>query len=264
MSIDQKTTELKYADLFPFPEKHSDNEPPVVVHLGDSTLLAALRTVGAGYRTIVIDPQQTFPHRVIAELQASEQVFSFLASERSKIQNLLASILVKILANPEKNQIMQTAYSQAWQQALANMDLLSYYPHSIEDVLKEIYQKPNGVIAVANTVTYHYPSPGYNPLFPALELAARILKPEGQLIVTSESKVVIDDIAQYVRKFVTNNGFVHRGDSDDYVSAYDVAWGEKGHFQVVITNHQGQLPEYILKLKQTHLFRLMKFLRMIQ
>ncbi|NMC36227.1 hypothetical protein GYA49_04230 [Candidatus Beckwithbacteria bacterium] len=235
-------------------------EKPFVINIGDATLLASLRSVCEGHPTIIIDPAIDVATHILEELEGGQDVFGFLNNAKREQRDAYYSIWTS-LKDPDKNKQIQNIYRNLWDKARDRLDLLYFLPITIKQASAQLdgFSSP-----VADRITYYYPSPGFDPRFWALELAARALKPNGVFLVATENYEVFQKFKSFGKPFIQKSEYVRRKPGDDYVSAYDIVWGTDGYYLVEIINKDGELPNYITKLRRNMFFRLKKILRMIQ
>ena len=228
------------------------------INLGDGTLLASLRSLSQGRSTVILDNNTEITVKLLNELLTGTPVFSFLADSK-KLYYQYASISEKILKDANLAAQMRKIYLELWKEAKRNLNLLFIVNSSIEEATKEI-REPR---PVADLVTYFYPSHQYSPLFKALELASLFLKPEGEFVMATEYKDISDVFTNLGGGFVVKSGFKERS-NDPYLSAYDIAWGQKGHYQVRIKNKGNKLHEHISTMKKGLAFRVVSALGMVR
>ncbi len=223
------------------------------INLGDATLLASLHTIAQGKHAIVIDNNPTATGQILNELDSGVPVFNFLAALPEQRQ-MYASIDRKVMHDSQRYGQLQMIYRDAWEAAKDNLSLLTCVNADINTLSTEPSFTP-----IADEITYYYPSPVYGPRFKALELASKLLKPEGIFTIATENAEVAESFSQLAKPFVTQSGFTLREDSI-FLSAYDVAWGQDGHYLVEIKNKGGKLPEHILSIKKGVLFKALSLL----
>lgn len=231
----------------------------VDIHMGDATLYAALNSLqNPSNRVFVLDKNGEPARKLINELSSGIPVFSFLETDRQG-QRDYASFVYKVLDDPYWRQTMQEEYTKLWEKASGNMGNLTFVEAPIKQALID-FESP---VHLADNVTYHFPSPAFDPRFDAFRLAAHVLRPNGVFTVTTENSNLMEEFRQLGGKFVLTSGRVNRG-SRPFVSAYDFAWGKDGHYQVQIKNKDGKLPYYINNLMNTFTFKAMSFLGMVR
>lgn len=229
------------------------------VNIGDATHLTSLHTIARGKPAVIIDNNLDGASALLHELETEQPVFSFLSTAKNQREGY-ASIDRKILQDSEKAREMRDVYKKAWEDAKNNLHLLTMINSSIKDVVDTI-KKP---VRMADEVTYYYPSAIFNPRFKALELASLILAPGGHFTVVSENSDIIDSFHKFAEPFVTSVGYVLRKGKYEYISAYDIAWGQEGRREIQITNSNGELPVYIANLKKGMIFKALSWAHMIQ
>ena len=227
------------------------------INLGDSTMLATLHSLGRGATTVVLDQNMEAFEGLLHELKNGVPVFGFL-KESKRLYYYYASIVEKILNNKALTEEMQRVYEEAWAGAKDNLGSLYVSNSTIEDNVASV-DKPK---PIADLITYYYPSPATDPVFKALDFAGLFLKPGGEFVVASENKNVTDAFTSLGGEFVTKSGFVKR--SGPYLSAYDIAWGQQGRYEVHIKNKSGRLHEHINTMKSSLAFRVMGALGMMK
>jgi|GEM_PF-4320810 len=232
--------------------------PGLQVNLGDATLLSSLRAVSQGRRVAIIDNNRRSADKIIHELEHGIPVFSFLSASDAE-RKVYASIDAKVLQDPDRAKLMREVYVGVWEEAKNKLGLLTF----VESDIKDAGTYLRDPLFLADQVTYYYPSPVFDPQFPVLELAGLVLKPNGTLTVVSENHEVISNFNDLAGPFVTWSGFEIRG-QDEYLSAYDIAWGEDGHYRTVVQNTDGRLAEYIAAVKSGLAFRVMSFLGIVR
>lgn len=233
----------------------------VEVHLGDATLLATLHSLGEGATAVVLDPQIGVSDQILTELDGGLEIFAFLRTAEEEVATTFSSILTHVLEEPRNNARLQQTYREAWELAQGNLDRGIFLPETIEEALAEL---GGSKLAIADEVTYHYPSPMFNPIFPALKLAASLLKPDGELVVTTEHEGVRQHFESWGGPFVVKSGYEQRDINEPPVSAYDVAWGKWGHHQVRLQNRDGELPDYLESMEQGLGFRILTWLGLVK
>ncbi len=228
------------------------------INLGDATLLASLETIALGQRAVVIDDNAEAITQILNELKTNKPVFSFLRYSPDQ-KKMYASIENRVLQFPNIVGKLQKTYKTVWEKAKKNLQLLTIIDASIENVIT----RSSTPIPIADEITYLYPSALFNPRFKALELASLLLKPDGTFIVISENSDLIRNFHEYAGNFVISSGYKKRVD-DRFLSAYDIAWGQRGHFEVVIKNTDGKLSERLNGVKKSFRFRAMSLLGIIK
>lgn len=247
---------MEFASLGKIEPEHFHNFTQI--NLGDGTLLASLRSLSQGRSTVILDNSTEITVKLLNELLTETPVFSFLAGNK-KLYYQYASISEKILKDPDRTVEMRKIYDELWQKAKHKLDLLSIVSSSIETATKEI-KEPR---PVADLVTYYYPSHQYSPLFKALELGSLFLKPEGEFVMATEYKDIADIFTSWGGNFVVKSGYVKRN-KKPYLSAYDIAWGQEGHYEVKIKNKENGLHQHISSIKKGLVFRVISALGMVR
>lgn len=231
--------------------------PNVHIHFGDATLLPSLRTLALGKRAIAIDNNPEATTKIIHELESGLPVFSFLKHSIAQSQTY-ASIELKVLQDEVRAEQLQRVYREAWEKAKNNLHLLTCINADIKSI------PTLALMPVTDTITYFYPSPRFDPRFATLELASRLLKREGIFTIVTENEEVAQDFTQLTKPFVTRSGFKKREKNEVPLSAYDIAWGQEGHYLVEIKNKGGKLPSHIKEVKSSFTFKALSFLGMVQ
>lgn len=234
------------------------SRPFTQINIGDATMLSTLQALGQNRTSVMIDQNQDVALKVLEELSSGRPVFGFLDDKRYRYQ--YASISERVLKDDKATERLNRAYREAWKKAQPKLGNLTIINATIENAVGEI-KKPK---PVADLVTYYYPSPVYSPIFKTLELASLLLKPDGEFIVATENQDVMWDVVRHGGDFVTASGYNKRKGSEPYLSAYDIAWGEKGHFEVRIKNKENKLHEHISSIKKGFVFRAMSALGMVK
>lgn len=247
---------MEYATIGKIEPEHFRNFTQI--NLGDATMLATLDSLGKGRSVVMLDQNTEVSELLLDELRSGRPAFSFLETEK-KYRYEYASIYEKVLKDERLAAEMREVYRNAWRMAKPNLGNLTLIGSSIESAVDEL-QKPR---PVADLITYYYPSPQYSPIFKTFELASMLLKPGGEFIVASENSDVISDFAHYAGKFAVRSGYVKRS-GGQYLSAYDIAWGQKGHYEVRIKNIDNQLHTQVSTIKKGAMFRAMSALGMVR
>lgn len=213
------------------------------INFADATLLTSLRALSQGRSCIVIDPNERAARNIIEELTSGTPVLDFLYGDKYQ-QSCYGVILNKIFSDQELTDELRTIYRDLWSKREVNQGSLVFVNSTIEKATQQIKEP----LPIADLVTYYYPNNPYidgrGSLFKALQLASLLLKPEGEFVVRSESKRIIEDFKNYGGKFVTKSGYVERNGSD-YQSACELALGQFHHYEISIKNIGNELPGYI-------------------
>ncbi|MCX6730623.1 MAG: hypothetical protein NTZ55_02140 [Candidatus Roizmanbacteria bacterium] len=231
--------------------------PHTHIHFGDATLLPSLRTLALGKRAIAIDNNPEATRMIMHELESGLPVFSFLNHSIAQSQTY-ASIELKVLQDKSRAEQLQRVYREAWEQAKNNLHLLTCIDADIKSI------PTSTLMPVAEKITYLYPSPRYDPRFATLELASCLLKRDGIFTIVTENEEVAQDFSQLAGPFITHSGFKRREKNEEPLSAYDIAWGQEGHYLVEIKNKGGKLPSHIKEVKNSLTFKALSFLGMVQ
>ncbi|MFZ6035293.1 MAG: hypothetical protein ACOYUB_04085 [Patescibacteria group bacterium] len=228
------------------------------INIGDATMLATLQALGKNRPTIMIDQNTDVARKILEGLSTGTPPFEFLRQKKYYFQ--YASISERVLADKEATARMDRAYRMAWEDAKSHLEKLTIVNSTIEDAVKTL----KGKKPVADLITYYYPSRVFSPVFTTLELASMLLKPGGEFVVATENEEVMHDFAAWGGQYVTASGYKKRSAGDPYLSAYDIAWGEKGHFEVRIKNRENKLYEYVSTIKKGFAFKAMSALGMVK
>jgi hypothetical protein len=228
------------------------------INVGDATMLTTLQALAQNRSAIVIDQSTDVATNILDELSSGQPLFGFLNDKKYHYQ--YASISEHVLKDDAATARMNRAYREAWENSQPKLDNLTVINSTIESAVEEL-RKPK---PVADLITYYYPSPVYSPIFKTLELASLLLKPGGEFVVATENEDVMWNFVNYGGDFVTASGYNKRKGNEPYLSAYDVAWGEKGHFEVRIKNRENKLHNHIAGIKKGFAFRAMSALGMVK
>lgn len=227
------------------------------INLGDATLLTTLQALAQNKSAIVLDQNPDVMAELMAELSSGTPVFGFLKSKKYHYQ--YACISEDILKNEEMTAKMNHAYQEAWEGAKSRLGNLTFVESTIENAVKELKtQRP-----VADLITCYYPAPQFSPVLKTIELASVLLKPGGKLVVASENRNLTEDFADYAGRFATKSHYVKRY-GGKYLSAYDIDWGEKGHYETQIKNIDNGLYNHVAMIKKNFIFRAMSALGMVR
>lgn len=221
----------------------------VHIHIGDALGFAALDSLAKrDTAVIVIDPHASIAANIIQELQQGDLSFGFLGD--GEAAKAFHSVANEVNTDSSLWHTIRESYTARWEKANANIGNLFLVEAEVENA-----PLPQ---AIADKVTYHYPS-RYDPLKYPYLFAMNILKRNGKLEVVTDLVEVAGRLRILAYKF-GNNTFTHRevhrsaktADGEiPYFSIYEMIYGQQEEYLVTIT-HDGQTPEL---LKPNPIFR---------